>query len=79
MKIEFINRYFVKEKQFKICRKCSAVMPEKSFYFVIGDNYDDAGDFCPCCAAVMLANCLEKRLPREVFFFNIEDNFCRSK
>lgn len=47
MKIEFINRYIVKQKQIQICRKCGAVMPEKSFYFIIGDNYDNAGDFAP--------------------------------
>jgi ribosomal protein S27AE len=71
MKIELINRHIVKQKQIKICRKCGAVMPEKSFYFVIGDNYDNAGDFCPSCTAVMLANCLERRLPGHVYFWDV--------
>lgn len=69
MKIEFINRYLA--GNIKACKKCGEIIKEKSPYYIIGDNYDDCGDFCPDCAAVILANWAEKKSNGEVYFFSV--------
>ena len=70
MKIDFINRCF--SKKMTVCHKCGKVIAEKEFFYIMGDNYDKAADFCPDCAAWILSNLAEKRSNGDIYFHDIE-------